>query len=180
MRQINQKQPFSLHRLKLAALAAMSVTAAAYMSGAQAASATASATATVVAPIAISKAADLRFGKLSAGTGGTVVMSPAGARTATGGVVLLSGTAGGAASFSVTGDANATYAITLPTSATISDSATTPNTMTVDTFTSSPATTGTLSSAGAQTVAVGATLKVGNAQVQGTYNGTFSVAVEYN
>lgn len=180
MKQINHHRKFSTGHMKLAATAALGVAAAAYMGSVNAASETANATATVVAPIAITKSADLVFGKFSAGTGGTVVMSTAGGRTATGGVVLLTGTGGNAASFSVTGDANATYAITLPTSAaTITRSAGT-ETMSVDTFTSNPATTGTLSASGAQTVTVGATLTVASAQVQGSYTGTFSVAVEYN
>lgn len=144
-----------------------------------AASATAGSSATVVEPIAITKTADLVFGKFSAGTGGTVVVDTDGARTVTGGVVLLTGTGGAAASFNVTGDADATYAITLPsgTEALTRDAGS--ETMDAGTWVSSPAATGTLT-AGAQTVTVGATLTVASAQVAGTYNGTFAVTVEYN
>ena len=149
-------------------------------SNSQAAQATANGTAEVMTPIAISKTADLRFGKFSALTGGTVVIAPAGTRSATGAVVLSSTNAGGAAAFSVTGDANATYAITLPGSATITHSVDNTKTMSIGTFTSNPSGTGTLSGAGSQTVNVGGTLTVGNAQTTGSYTGTFDVSVEYN
>lgn len=145
-----------------------------------AAEATSSASAEVMTPIAISNTAALRFGKFSALTGGTVVISAAGARSATGAVVLSSTNAGGAASFSVTGDNNATYAITLPNSATITHGVDNTKTMSIGTFTSNPSGTGTLSAGGAQTLSVGATLTVGNAQTTGSYSGTFDVSVEYN
>lgn len=147
---------------------------------AHAAQATASATAEVMTPISISNTAALRFGKFSALTGGTVVISAAGARSATGAVVLSSTNAGGAASFTVSGDANATYAITLPNSATLTHGTDNTKTMSVGSFTSNPSGTGTLSGAGSQTLSVGATLTVGNAQTTGSYSGTFDVSVEYN
>lgn len=147
---------------------------------AKAASATANATATVMTPISISKTADLRFGKFSALTGGTVVIAHGGGRSAGGAVVLSTTDAGGAASFNVAGDANATYAITLPNNATITHSVDNTKTMSVGSFTSNPSGTGTLSGAGTQVVNVGATLTVGNAQTVGSYTGTFDVSVEYN
>src|SRR3954454_14946068 len=142
--------------------------------------ATANGTATVMTPIAISKTADLRFGKFSALTGGTVVIATSGARNATGAVVLSSTDAGGAAAFSVSGDANATYAITLPGSATITHTVDATKTMDISPFTSNPSGTGTLSGAGSQVVNVGGTLTVGSAQTTGSYTGTFDVSVEYN
>lgn len=166
----------SLKKLALACAFALGGAAIA-VNGSAANTATANATATVIAPIAISKTADLRFGKFAAGgTTGTVVMSAAGSRSATGGVVLSALDAGGAASFSVTGDTTATYAITLPGTATITSGA---NTMTVGTFTSSPSATGALT-AGAQTLTVGGTLSVGASQATGAYTGTFDVTVQYN
>lgn len=168
---------FKQRALKLALVSAFALGGAALGVNAYAASATGNATATVIAPIAIANTADLAFGKFAASTGGTVVMDPAGARTATGAVVLSTVTPGGAASFDVTGDNNATYAITLPGTASITSGV---NTMSVGTFTSTPSATGTLSAAGAQTVTVGGTLTVASAQVAGAYTGTFSVTVEYN
>lgn len=146
------------------------------------ATASATATATIVTPISISKTADMNFGNVAVqtATGGTVVMTPAGVRTQTGGVTLpaTTGTVA-AASFTVTGQGAYTYAITLPSSALTITSGS--NTMTVDTFTSTPSGTGALS-AGTQTLNVGATLNVASAQAAGTYvSGTpFNVTVNYN
>lgn len=62
----------------------------------------------MIAPMAITKTLDLRFGKFAPGaTAGTVIMATAGARSVTGGVVLSALDAGGAASFNVTGDTTA-------------------------------------------------------------------------
>src|ERR1700750_854859 len=101
------------------------------------ATATATATATIVTPISLTKTVDMNFGNVavSAATGGTVVLTPAGARTNTGGVTLppTSGTVT-AASFTVDGQGSYTYAITLPSTDLTITSGT--NTMTVNTFTS--------------------------------------------
>jgi hypothetical protein len=146
-------------------------------------SATATATATIVTPISITKTVDMNFGNVAvqSTTAGTVVLSPAGVRTATGGVTLPStvGTVT-AATFTVNGQGVYTYTITLPgTDVTLSDGAS--HTMTVNTFTSNPSATGTLT-AGTQTLKVGATLNVGAAQAAGVYvSGTpFTVTVNYN
>ena len=95
------------------------------------ASATATATATIITPITITKTTDMNFGNVAvqSTTGGTVVMTPAGVRSATAGVTLpaTSGTVS-AASFTVNGQSGYTYAITLPTSVTLTSAS---NTMTV-------------------------------------------------
>ena len=165
---------------KLSALAILVIGFAANVSAQSTASATASAT--IISPISITKTVDLDFGNVAAsGAAGTVVISPAGVRSTTGGVSLpvITGTVT-SASFDVAGQANYTYAITLPAAAiTISSGA---NTMSVDAFTSTPTATGTLSGLGAQTVTVGATLNVGASQASGLYiSGTpFDVTVNYN
>lgn len=144
---------------------------------AQSTSASASATAEIVSALAISKTADMNFGKVVTGaTLGTVVLSTAGTRTVTGGTNLGNVGSTAAAAFDVTGESGATYSITLPASATISDGT---NDMTVNTFTSNPSSTGTLTG-GAQALAVGGTLNVGASQVSGVYTGTFDVTVAYN
>jgi hypothetical protein len=146
------------------------------------ATATATASATIVTPISISKTVDMNFGNVAvqAATGGTVVMTPAGVRTQTGGVTLpaTTGTVS-AASFTVTGQGSYTYAITLPSSALTITSGS--NTMTVSSFTSTPLGTGTLS-AGTETLTIGATLNVASAQAAGTYVSAtpFNVTVNYN
>lgn len=145
-------------------------------------SATSSASAIIVGPIAIANTAGLAYGNVAVNaTPGTVVMTPAGARSVTGGCTLPAVTGSpSATSFDVTGAANYTYAITLPAApTTISFGA---NNMTVDTWTSTPSGTGTLSGAGAQTLTVGATLHVGGSQAAGTYTSAtpFTVTVNYN
>ena len=147
------------------------------------ASATATATAVIVTPIAITKTADMNFGNVAvSATAGTVVLTPAGGRTATGGVTLpaSAGTVA-AASFSVSGTGSYTYSITLPGTNLVLTRNTGTETMNVNAFTSAPSGTGALT-AGAQTLTVGATLNVAGSQVAGTYvSGTpFTVTVNYN
>lgn len=146
------------------------------------ATASAAASATIVSPIAIAQAADMNFGNIAvSATGGTVVLSPAGVRTITGGVTLpaTTGTVS-AASFNVTGTGSYTYAITLPSgSITITNPASV--TMSVGSFTSTPSGTGALDGAGTQTLTVGATLTVAAGQASGLYDGgSFDVTVNYN
>lgn len=171
--------PSRAHALRLALVGSLAACLMLPLGAAHAASTTADASATVVEPIAITKSADLAFGKFSAGTGGTVVVDTDGNRTVTSGVVLLTGTPGAAATFDVSGDNGATYAITLPTGPATLTGGSGSDEMSVDTWVSAPDATGTLTS-GTETVKVGATLTVGSAQAPGVYNGSFSVAVEYN
>lgn len=145
----------------------------------------ATATATIVTPISIVKVNNMNFGNVavSAATAGTVIMTPAGGTSKTGGVTLPA-TAGtvSAASFTVSGQGAYTYAITLPTTDyTITHTTTPASTMTVNAFTSTPTGTGALTS-GSQTLNVGATLNVDAGETAGTYtNATgFDVTVNYN
>jgi len=130
---------------------------------------------TVITPISISSSANMDFGTVvPTGTAGTVIVTPAGARSSTD-VILFGGTPA-AASFDVTAQKKTNYFITLPSSTTLSSGA---NTMTVDTFNhdagASPKTNG-----GGDTFNVGATLNVGATQAAGAYSGTFTVTVHYN
>lgn len=147
------------------------------------ATATATATGTVITTIGITKMVDMNFGNaaVQASTGGTVVMTPVGVRSATGGVTLPTNTGTvTAASFAITGQGNYTYAITLPSTDLPITSGS--NTMTVNTFNSSPAATGILSVQGTQTLNVGATLNVAAGQAAGLYVSAtpFNVTVNYN
>jgi hypothetical protein len=149
---------------------------------AQDVSASATAAANIITPIQISKAADLYFGNIVAGTNpGTVTVSHDGIRTKSGGVTLPTATPGTitAAKFNISGLPSATYSITLPTSTTITKIGESEQ-MTIDNFTSNPSGTGTLAANGEQTLSVGATLTVGANQPAGTYEGSFSVTVAYN
>jgi hypothetical protein len=147
---------------------------------AQAATATGSASAKILAPIAIAAGAPLNFGTITASAvAGTVVITPAGARSVTGGVGAVTDGANAptAGVFTVTGAAGYGFSITLPASATITSGV---NSMTVNTFASTPSGSGTLVG-GTATVNVGATLNVGAGQASGlTYNGTYPVTVNYN
>lgn len=133
-----------------------------------------------VLAISISNLQALTFGKFAAGSGGTVTVSPGGARSATGGVILLSSGSGSAASFRVSGDPGLTYDIVLPPDGRVQLANGTGQTMPVNSFTSNPAGAGQLDLSGAQTVTVGATLTVGAGQVAGSYSGSFDVTVDYN
>jgi hypothetical protein len=123
----------------------------------------------------------MNFGNVATnGAIGTVVLTPAGTRTSTGGVTLPA-TAGTvtAASFAVTGQGSYTYTISLPGSP-ITLAGTTAG-VTVGTFVSTPAATGALT-AGAQTVLVGATLNLPVSVVAGSYTNAanLTVTVNYN
>jgi len=143
--------------------------------------ATSNASATIVGPIGISRTQHMNFGNVAVdATGGTVILAPAGTRSATGGVTLpaTTGTVT-AATFDVTGADGYTYAITLPsTDLTISSGL---NNMIVNTFTSTPDATGTLTG-GSEVLSVGATLTVAGGQAPGTYTSAtpFDVTVNYN
>lgn len=107
---------------------------------AHAASATANSTITILAPVTITKTADLVFGTVApAATAGTVTMSPADARSATGAVDLSQTVAGNSAKFNLTGNANSTFSVTLPSSTSLTGPGTA---MTLNAFTSTPSATG--------------------------------------
>ena len=151
--------------------------------------ATASAKATVITPLTIVKDsdADLKFGTVSQNNGaaGTVVVLPAGGRSATGGARLSAAGPGAAAAFTVTGETTSAYTITLPTSdVTLTGSAS--GTMTANTFTVAQGAAGTVVGnvgtlvGGTGNLNVGATLTMGASQPSGDYTGSFAVTVAYN
>ena len=144
--------------------------------------------ATIVTPIAISNTTEMNFGNFATTTAiGTIVLTPAGGRTKTGGVTLPAtvGTVA-AAKFKVDGQADYTYAVTMPTEDLTLTIGVTANKMTVKTFTSTTLNnSGTLAGVltlGTDTVSVGATLNVGASQVAGLYENKtgFTVIVNYN
>ena len=147
--------------------------------------ATASASATIVTPISIVKNVDMNFGNIAVtNSGGTVVLAPAGSRTATGGVTLpvVAGTVS-AAAFTVSGQSAYTYDITLPSGNIVLASGA--NSMNINTFTASIGlTAGALStgSTGSQSFSVGATIAVSANQAAGSYTTAtpFNVTVNYN
>jgi hypothetical protein len=146
---------------------------------AQAVTAVATVNVNIISTITLTTLNGLIFGDISSGsTAGTIVMTPDGARSATGGTNINTSVAGSPAKFDVQGVANASYSISLPVSVVLSDTAS--HTMTVDNFSSSPTPSGVLNSSGQQTLFVGARLNVGSNQAFGSYSGLMSVTVDYN
>jgi Domain of unknown function (DUF4402) len=149
-----------------------------------AASATASSSSTVVVPITITKSADLEFGKFAAGTGGTVTVSTSGARTVSGAVVAMSGTAPSAAKFDVSGETGATYSISLSGPTVLTSGSDTMAFTPVSDLTGANAVSGTVTSgslsSGSQSIHVGGVLTVGSSQAPGTYTGSVIASVDYN
>ena len=156
-------------------LVAVAATANAQVTG------TATGSATIITPIAIANAGNMNFGSIAVSANpGTVVLSTAAVRTASGGVTLPAVTGSvTTAKFTVTGLGSSTYSISLPASYIISDGAS--HNMTVNNFVSDPSGTGALTG-GTQTINVGATLNVLGSQTAGTYTNAsgFNVTVNYN
>lgn len=180
---MNKPFRFTRKSAKLAMVSALALAGATVGNASLAASATATSSSTVVAPIAITKSADLAFGKFAASTGGTVTVSTSGARTVSGGVLGMSG-ATTAAKFDVTGEADATYSITLSGTATLTSGSDSMAFATVSDLSGGNATSGNVSAGtltgGAQSIYVGGTLTVAAAQAPGTYSGNVIATVEYN
>ncbi len=136
----------------------------------------------VAAPSALVAVNALRFGSFAQpATGGTIVMSPQGNATTTGGLTAASTVvqpaARGAASFTLSGTAGALYGISSVASATISNGSAT---MTVNQFTNDGLLgLGILSLAGTGSFNVGGTLTAAANQAPGTYTGTFAITVQY-
>ncbi|RBL91204.1 DUF4402 domain-containing protein [Chitinophaga flava] len=150
------------------------------------ATATADAHATVITPITITKTMDLNFGILApSAVPGTLTVSPAGMRSVTGGVSLLSTTGTvSPALFAVQGEDGFSYAITLPLIPVVLNNSTHIGSfMLASNFTSNPTVvTGGLLTGGNQALNVGARLNVGANQTPGVYNSLlpFPVTVNYN
>ena len=123
----------------------------------------------------------LEFGGFTSGALGTVVISPSGARTFTGGVILYATTiTPTAASYTVTGAPNTPYTIVVPTIDQLLVHVGNSSSMPANTFTCSyspPAST--LSQTGTDAFTIGATLNVGSSQAPGLYIGTFNITIAY-
>lgn len=156
-----------------ALLLAVLASAAGHAAGEQA-----QAMATLVAPVAITPAADLAFGRFTPGAGGDVQIAVDGSRASSGAVVLLREGSGQAARFEVSGAASAGFGLRLPeTVAVVREGGN--ETMRVHRFVSSPV-QGLLDARGRQALNVGATLTAAARQPPGRYRGSFEVAVEYD
>jgi hypothetical protein len=130
----------------------------------------------LAAATSVTKTQDLNFGKIVGGSGysGTVTINSSGARSSSGGVVLL-GTVFSPARFTITGNVGKTYTLTLPAEFTIISGT---NQMNVSAISSSIPINGTIPTGGTLPFAVGGTLTINSVQRNSTYSGTFEISVK--
>ena len=144
----------------------------------------ATATATIIAPINLSKDADMSFGNIAVNptTPGGTVLLPAvtgtPGRVASAGVTLpaVTGTPL-AAKFTVTGEIGSAYTISLPATIVLTGTGTN---MSIVPNCSITLLNGGALTTGSQIFYVGGTLTVAAVQTAGAYSGTFNVSVNYN
>jgi Domain of unknown function (DUF4402) len=160
------------------ALAALSGTAFAAPSSSTASGA---AQAVVLTPLQIAAIDPLSFGQLTRPTAaGTVVLSPAGLITTTGGVLTSTAIAQtgprGPGTFAVAGEAGRAFSVSLPTVAILRQGS---RNMRLSTFRSNWTAGAVFSATRTFALSVGATLHVGANQTTGTYTGSYAVTVTY-
>jgi hypothetical protein len=145
------------------------------------ASGTVTATAQVVRTLAVTSVTDLSFGTFAPGrVPGAVTMSATGARSAVGGVTLVSSSGGSASTVNLSGTPSTAYTVAFPRSVALT-SATGPETMMLWAFTTSlTGSQGSLDSAGNGSFGVGGTLVVAANQPVAVYSGSFTVTLTYN
>ena len=148
------------------------------------ASVTAQVFAEVIPALTATELSQLNFGRFSPETqGGAVLITPDGARTATG-TVELSGGTHNPASFYITGEGGATFSIMLPSAPAVLTNTSTSKTMLVSNWVSTPpqGIGAGLLTKGSQEIKVGATLIVGSMDENpvGSYTGTYAVTFGYN
>ena len=170
----------------IAAAAALLAVAVASPALAQSASTTGSGSITVIRPLTVTKNADLHFGTVvrpSTGSG-SVVISAAGARSTTGGVVgLSSGDSPQAAQFTVDGEGGQSISVTIPATFSIANGSDTLTVTTSNNLTGSAAAqtlSNALGSAGSLVFKVGGSVPVAATSSTGLYSGTFTVSAAYN
>jgi hypothetical protein len=137
----------------------------------------------VVQPIRIVAVNPLRFGQIARpNTAGTIIMSPLGVITATGGLLpstaIVQTIARGPGSFNITGDPSRLFRLTLPAGNITLRSGT--RTIRMSAMRSNWVSGASrLSTAGTFALSVGATLNIGANQANGTYTGTYAATVVY-
>lgn len=170
----------------LAAVAATAVALVATPALAQSASTTGQGSITVLRPLTVTKNADLQFGTVvrpSSGAG-TAVVSAAGARSVTGGVIgLNSGDTPQAAQFTVDGEGGQSISVTIPATFSIANGSDTLTVTTSNNLTGSAAAqtlSNALGAAGSLVFKVGGSVPVASTTATGLYSGTFTVSATYN
>lgn len=134
------------------------------------------------ASLVISPTQSLQFGSMVGTTAGTVTVDTTGARTSTGGIVLVTGATVSAASFNMSTvpyncNGRALPVITAGPTATLTHSTLPGVTITMDTFVTNPVAGGAFDDTVPLTV--GATLNINAGQAAGTYQGTYDVTVTF-
>jgi hypothetical protein len=171
------------HARSPARLAWLGVALAALSGGALADSVTAdvSASATLVRTLAVTSTSGLSFGTLApSGTAGTVIVAPDGARSATGGVALLTANVGSAGAVNLVGSAALAYSVTMPTSVTLA-AAGGGQTMKLSSLTTNlTGSAGALNGTGNGSFNIGGTLAVGANQAVASYSGIVPVTISWN
>lgn len=152
------------------------VAAVASFAPAQAATGTGSATVEILEAITVTEDTGLNFGLISPSASiGTVDVTELSARSCSGGVTCVGTGTAAAGAFTITGTTDANVQVTLPADVTLTG----PGTDMTATL-SSAAESGTLAlTGGAATFNVAGSLAVGANQAAGTYNGTYTVTVNY-
>jgi hypothetical protein len=138
----------------------------------------------VMEALAAQETQQLNFGRFSPETsGGQVVITPDGNRSAQGSVVLASGSHS-PGMFFITGAPMASFSIQLPLEPAVLVHQSSNRIMVVDYWTSDPPSSAEVSTQadGSRQISIGATLLVGNMQSNptGIYSGTFQVTFAYN
>jgi len=174
------------NKLFFAAAAALVAAVASPAFAQSSASTTGTGSVTIVRPLTITKNADLAFGTVvrPATGSGTAVVSAAGARSVTGGVVgLSSGATPTAAQFTVSGEGGQSISVTIPATFSMANGSDTLTVTTSNNLTGS-ASAQTLSNAmgAAGTLAfnVGGSVPIASTTPTGTYSGSFTVSAAYN
>lgn len=153
------------------------ILAGAFTHNAIAADATGTATADVLAPLGISQSVEMDFGTVAGDTASatTVVLTTAGTTSSIDGA-FTSGTPA-AGIFDVTGEPSQAYSITLPAAPVTLTSGV--NTMSATAFNHDAGASPALDGTGNDSFNVGATLNLAAGQPAGTYNGSYTVTVDY-
>ena len=135
--------------------------------------------ANIVAPLALSNTAGLRYGDSAptVSSSGVVTIETDDNQVCGTGLTCFTTSPIGAAAFAVTGFEDAMYDITVPADVTLNGTGSASGESMLATLTGSKA-SGTLTS-GADSFTVGGALTVGANQAVGAYSGTFTVTVEY-
>jgi hypothetical protein len=132
--------------------------------------------------VVLSNTRSLDFGRFVAGSGGTIILSPSGLRSRTGGVILLNSPNAGQAAFSASramldpGRSATAVIVSMPANGAthLSNGA---DSMAVGDFVTPDAQLAVGN--GGATLAVGATLVVAPNQAPGNYSGSFSIIVNH-